>query len=77
MALLRLRYEAECLISQLTKQNPGGQPPDDARPKPPLPRERFSPLTHELSLANDDFRVANHGAMLRYFGSFIFRSKAL
>jgi hypothetical protein len=26
MALLRLRYEAECLTSQLTKRNLSGQP---------------------------------------------------
>jgi hypothetical protein len=26
MALLRLRYEADCLKSKLTKQNPRGQP---------------------------------------------------
>jgi hypothetical protein len=44
MALLRLRYEAECLIAQLTKQNLSGQPIPDARSKPPLQRERFSPL---------------------------------
>jgi len=44
MALLRLRYEAECLTSQLTKQNRSGQPTPNARSKPPLPRERFSPL---------------------------------
>jgi len=31
----------------------------------------------ELPLANGGFREANHGATLRYSGSFIFRSKAL
>src|SRR6202790_1008563 len=45
MVLLRLRYEAECLTSKLTKQNPEGQPCCQPRPKPPLPRERFSPST--------------------------------
>jgi len=29
MVLLRLRYEAECLTSQRTKQNLGGQPTGD------------------------------------------------
>jgi len=45
MALLRLRYEAECLTSQHTKQNLRGQPIANLRSKPPLPRERFSPAT--------------------------------
>jgi hypothetical protein len=30
MVLLRLRYEAECLTAQLTKQNLSGQPIPDA-----------------------------------------------
>src|SRR5208337_4499348 len=45
MVLLRLRYEAECLTSQHTKQNLRGQPIANLRSKPPLPRERFSPST--------------------------------
>jgi hypothetical protein len=43
MALLRLRYEAECLTSQITKQNLGGQPLRRLI-ETTLPRERFSPL---------------------------------
>jgi hypothetical protein len=52
MALLRLRNEAECLTSQITKQNLGGQLL--RRPiETTLPRERFSPLAvSRLSLAH-------------------------
>src|SRR5271165_7395689 len=47
IVLLRLRYEAECLNSQLTKQHLSGQPLLNARSKPPLPRERFSPVADQ------------------------------
>src|SRR5579859_7843220 len=57
MALLRLRNEAECLTSQLTKQNLGGQPTADARSKPPLPRERFSPLARYRPVHSRPFKV--------------------
>jgi hypothetical protein len=43
MAQLRLRYEAECLTSQITKRNLGGQPLRRLI-ETTLPRERFSPL---------------------------------
>jgi hypothetical protein len=51
MALLRLRNEAECLTSQITKQNLGGQLL--RRPiETTLPRERFSPLARLAPVAS-------------------------
>jgi hypothetical protein len=44
MVLLRLRYEAECLTSQHTKQNLRDQPPTYTDRSYPY-RERFSPST--------------------------------
>jgi hypothetical protein len=51
-----LRYEAECLTSQHTKQNLRGQPIANPRSKPPLPRERFSPTTLSCQSRTAAFR---------------------
>jgi hypothetical protein len=50
MALLRVTNEAECLTSQLTKQNLSGQPLRRLI-EATLPRERFSPMAG-LSLSS-------------------------